>query len=261
MVQAAAAVVDVTKFLTASSASTEAFKTANLLKTLTVNALIVGECGTGKKTLARYILPSAPLLDASNLDELLTALQSNSEIIISHLENCPNLKTLSENIITNSVRVIATGSEHYRHELLEDLFSVRLHLPPLRDRQEDVKVLVAYFAKEAEEVFGVSQNFSAEEMTPDLTANGTSLRQQIFLHYMLSNIDETELMQVMERYLIDRLGSNNDYRAFLHLYEVPLIRAGLKRFKSQLQLSERLGLNRNTLRKKMAENSAFGLQD
>jgi len=36
---------------------------------------------------------------------------------------------------------------------------------------------------------------------------------------------------------------------FLHLYEVPIIKAGLQRFKSQLQLSEKLGLNRNTLRK------------
>ena len=64
----------------------------------------------------------------------------------------------------------------------------------------------------------------------------------------------------MENFLIEKIGSNNDYRNFLHLYEVPLIQAGIKRFKSQLQLSERLGLNRNTLRKKIAENEAFGLK-
>jgi DNA-binding NtrC family response regulator len=58
--------VDVTNFLTASNASVEAFKTANLLKGLGVNAIIFGERGTGKLTLARYILPHAPIIDAES---------------------------------------------------------------------------------------------------------------------------------------------------------------------------------------------------
>ncbi len=74
MVQA----VTVTNFLGTSRASTEAFKTANLLKTLTVNALIYGENGTGKLTLARYILPNAPTLSTHNFDELLEAINTNS---------------------------------------------------------------------------------------------------------------------------------------------------------------------------------------
>jgi DNA-binding protein Fis len=46
----------------------------------------------------------------------------------------------------------------------------------------------------------------------------------------------------------------------LHLYEVPLIRAGIKKFKSQLQLSDKLGLNRNTLRKKITEHAHYKLE-
>jgi DNA-binding protein Fis len=68
------------------------------------------------------------------------------------------------------------------------------------------------------------------------------------------------LMSVIQEYLSDKLGSKNDYRNYLHLYEVPLIRAGLKQFKSQLQLSEKLGLNRNTLRKKIEELRQYGLE-
>ncbi|MBV5320241.1 MAG: Fis family transcriptional regulator, partial [Sulfuricurvum sp.] len=74
------------------------------------------------------------------------------------------------------------------------------------------------------------------------------------------SINENDLMEIMEHYLEGKLGSNNDYRTFLHLYEVPLIRSGIKRFKSQLQLSERLGLNRNTLRKKIADHSDYNLE-
>ncbi|TNF45412.1 MAG: Fis family transcriptional regulator, partial [Epsilonproteobacteria bacterium] len=44
-------------------------------------------------------------------------------------------------------------------------------------------------------------------------------------------------------------------REHLGLYEKPLIEAGLKKFGSQLQLSQVLGINRNTLRKKIHEHN------
>ena len=47
------------------------------------------------------------------------------------------------------------------------------------------------------------------------------------------------------------------YLNLVYLYEVPLIRAGLTKYKSQLQLSDKLGLNRNTLRKKIADNKQY----
>lgn len=84
-----AVVVDATNFITVSDASKEAFKTATLLKTLSVNALITGEIGVGKKSLASYILPDAPIVDASNFDELLTTIDSSREIIITNLEKTP----------------------------------------------------------------------------------------------------------------------------------------------------------------------------
>ena len=90
MVQA----VVVTKFVTASEASYQAFKTATLLKTLTVSALIMGEVGVGKRSLASFILPDAALFDASNFDELIIALESCNEIIITNIENSPNIKRL-----------------------------------------------------------------------------------------------------------------------------------------------------------------------
>jgi len=57
LVEQAAVVVDaLTSFITSSDASTQAFKTATLLKTLSVNALIYGEHGVGKKTLSKYLI-------------------------------------------------------------------------------------------------------------------------------------------------------------------------------------------------------------
>ena len=256
-----ATAVDATKFVTASNASAEAFKTANLLKLLSVNALITGEKGTGKLSLARHILPEAPVIDATRFDELLVALQSNAAVIITHIEKIPNFKTLYEKINRASVRVVATGSESYYQEGLDELFTVKVFLPPLHQRPQDVEALKTQYMYEAETIFGEGKQLEVDAIEADLSANAASLRRQIYLNYLLKNVAEEELMQIMEEFLYDRLGSNNDYRNFLHLYEVPLIKAGLQRFKSQLQLSDKLGLNRNTLRKKIAENKEYGLNE
>ena len=77
------------------------------------------------------------------------------------------------------------------------------------------------------------------------------------MQVQLQDINESELMSIMETFLLKHLGGNSDYRNFLYLYEVPLINAGLEKFKTQLQLSDKLGLNRNTLRKKIAENKEY----
>ena len=54
-----------------------------------------------------------------------------------------------------------------------------------------------------------------------------------------------------------KIGGRNDYRDNLHLFDVPLIRSGFKKFSSQLNMSEKFGLNRNTLRKKIADNEDY----
>lgn len=249
--------VDVTNFITLSDASSEAFKTATLLKTLNVNSLIIGEVGVGKKSLAKYILPDAPVLDASNFDELLTALESSNEIIISNLENSPNIKRVIDSININNIRVIATAKSSYQNNYVDELFSVKFNIPPLSERPEDVQPLVEKFTKEASLLFGSDEEFNIKNFKPDLSKNANSLRRQVMVNYLLQDIKDDELMDIVENYLFDKLGSSSDYRKFLYLYEVPLIKAGLSKFKSQLQLADKLGLNRNTLRKKIADNKDY----
>ncbi len=261
VVQMAATAVDATNFVTSSHASVEALKTANLLKSLSVNALISGEKGVGKKQLARYILPNAPIFCALDFDELMLEIQSSSEIIITHIENSPNLKTIANEIEKYDIRVIATCSENYHCEVIDELFGITIELPSLKEREEDILVLIECFISEAETIFGKQEDFRFEIHNVDLSENAASLRRQLFSHYLLDDVHENDLMTLIEKYLYKKLGSNNDYREYLHLYEVPLIRAGLKKFRSQLKLAGILGLNRNTLRKKIQENSDYKLED
>jgi len=249
--------VDATNFITASESSVQAFKTATLLKTLSVNSLITGEEGVGKKTLAHYILPDATVIEASDFDELLSALESVNEIIIINLENSPNIKRVLDAIKTNSVRVIATARRSFSNEHIDEIFSVKFDIPPLCQRSEDVEKLIEIFTEEASSLFSNDTKLCSENFTPDLSKNSYSLKRQVMIHSLFHDIKDGELMEIIENYLVDKLGSQSDYRNFLHLYEVPLIKAGLTRFKSQLQLSDKLGLNRNTLRKKIADNKQY----
>lgn len=256
---AAAVAVAVTKFITASNASKEAFKTANLLKSLTVNTLIYGERGTGKRTLAKYIVPNASVIDASSFDELLTAIESSNEIIITNIESSPNIHRVFQAIQEKKIRVVATCVHVSTNELYDDLFSVKFDLLPLNKRMEDVEALIDIYLDEVKEIVREDVKFNRKNFVPDLLDNSISLKKQIYSHAFLENITVNELMYLIENYLEDKIGTNSDYRNNLYIYEVPLIRAGLKKFKSQLQLADRLGLNRNTLRKKIADNSEYGL--
>jgi DNA-binding NtrC family response regulator len=246
-------VVDVTSFVTASDASKEAFKTATLLKTLNVNSLIIGEVGVGKKSLARYILPQAPLLNATEHDEIFTAMQSSKEIIIADIDSSPNITEVIKKAKDNEIRIIATAKNSFE----DDCFSVKFSIPPLSQRKKDIDVLIKKFVLEASTLFGTNREFNFENFKPDLSQNSSSLRRQIMISYLLQDIKDTELISIMQNYLSDKLGSSSDYRNFLYLYEVPLINAGLHKFKSQLKLADKLGLNRNTLRKKIADNKNY----
>lgn len=252
-----ALVVDATNFVTACASSAQAYKTATLLKSLNVNAIIGGEIGVGKKTLAKYILNDAPLIDGSNYDEILTALGSLSEIIIVNFENIPNIKKVLDLVKKNSVRLIATVKSSFYSEYIDDIFSVKFNIPPLSQRPEDVEELKKIYMNEASKLFNISTTLEIKNFRPDLSENSNSLKRQIMINSLLQDINDIELINILENYIEGRLGSNSDYRNLLYLYEAPLIRAGLNRYKSQLQLSDKLGLNRNTLRKKIAANEQY----
>ena len=250
-------VVVATNFVTASEAAYQALKTATLLKTLSVNALIMGEIGVGKKCLASFILPDASIVDASNFDELLISLESCSELIITNIEKSPNIKRLVDAVTKNSVRIVATSQQSFSNEFIDNLFSVKFDIPTLRERPEDVELLIKSFKDEAISLFGGEDKFDLASFEPDLTQNAKSLKRQVMVNYLHQDIKDAELIQIIQDYLHKRIGSQSDYRKYLYLYEVPLIKAGLQRFSSQLQLSDKLGLNRNTLRKKIADNKQY----
>lgn len=239
-------------FFTKSDKIQNIIKSFNLTKTLFVSSIIIGEANTGKKTLARYLFPDSTLVSGENQEEVKIALENNDELIITDFEKLSNQSSLD---FTNK-RIIATANYMGNQELIDDLFAFIYMMPTLQERPEDVSYLKNIFIKEALSTLMIKDNtYESDNIPLNLSKNSKSLKKSIFLHLLKYSMDDKDIQEVLYHYLLKNLDGNDGYREYLGLYEKPLIEAGLKKFGSQLQLSQVLGINRNTLRKKIHEHN------
>ncbi len=252
---AAAVVATNNAFLAYAPSSVEALKSATLLKGLRLNALISGESGTGKKSLARYIFPQAPLVSADNFFALLEAVKESKEVIITHFEKISNADQLKETIEGSGCRIVATTSVDLPTSLTEKFFSITIDIPPLEARPEDIRPLCQKFLEEFSDIVGIQESGFCDKISLDISQNAHSLKRSIMTQALFQSISEQELMQLFESFLREHMPSENAYRESLHLFDLPIIKVGLEKYKSQLKLSEVLGINRNTLRKKITQYS------
>lgn len=238
-------------FFTTSDKIQYIIKSFNLTKTLFVSSIIIGEAHTGKKSLARYLFPNAPLVSGENQEEVKTALENYDELIIANFEKLSNQSSLD----FSNKRIIATANYVGNQELIDDLFAFIYTMPSLQERPEDINYIKGLFLKEALSTLMIEPNtIETDEIPLNLTMNTKSLKKSIFTYLIQHSMDERDIKAVLYHYLQKHLDGNDGYREHLGLYEIPLIEAGLKKFGSQLQLSQVLGINRNTLRKKIHEH-------
>ncbi|MDR2635340.1 MAG: Fis family transcriptional regulator [Campylobacteraceae bacterium] len=259
IIMRATIVVANTNFIANSRASKEAGRLANLLKNLNLNALIIGEKGVGKLTLASNII-DANVVDGSDLNAVLNAISSNSVLIIRNFHKINNYIILKEALAKEPTRIIATASKKIDESITDTFFGLKISIPPLSERPEDVSDLVKKFLQEAKELFmqdGDDIGINLADIDMDLTQNAYSLRQSVYMAFITARFDENDILNILEKFLITRLGNGDDYRKLLYLFDVPILRAGGRKFGSQLAMSKNFGLNRNTLRKKISELRRF----
>jgi len=238
-------------FFSTSEKIQHIIKSFNLTKTLYVSSIIIGDAHTGKKSLARSLFPNAPLVSGKDQKEVELALENYDELIITDFEKLTKQNGLD---FTNK-RIIATANYMGNSSLIDDIFAFIYTMPSLQERPEDVTYLKEVFIKEASDILMLKKNMiSTNNITLNLTKNTKSLKKSIYTHLLKQSMQATDIEDVLYTYLLNHLDGNDAYKEHLHLYERPLIEAGLKKFGSQLQLSSILGINRNTLRKKIHEH-------
>ena len=237
------------QFLSNSPQIDNIIKGFTLTKSLFVSSILIGEKHTGKKTLVQTLFPNTLYIDANNVEELASALEKYDEIIIYNFEKLLNF----ENLNFENKRIIAIANHIDNSKKIEKKFAFIYHMPSLLER-EDKNFIVQHFQDEIQQELMIEEKVNIEHEELDFLENIKSLKASLYKHLMIKTFKKKEIEKILFDYLLEHIEGNNAYREHLFLYEKPLIEAGLKKYKSQLKLSNILGLNRNTLRKKIQEH-------
>jgi two-component system nitrogen regulation response regulator GlnG len=174
----------------------------------------------------------------------------------------------------------AVREGRFREDLLYRLRVVPLHIPPLRERRDDVAVLAEHFVSRYAEELGTGRRILAPATLErlerhDWPGNVRELENSIKRALVLSSGEvlgpedfdfltappaalpgEADLPGLVEREVTAALdaGTGDVYRRILERVEKPLLEAVLARTDgNQIRAAAILGINRNTLRKKIVE--------
>ncbi len=234
-------------YATRSETVQQIIKSLNLTRTLYVSSIIIGEPWSGKRTLVRHLFPDLPTVDGHDQEAVETLLSQTDALIIEHYEKIPN----TERLDFEDKHIIAIADYAGNTKVLDETFAFIYHMPPLRERPEDILLYADLYQKEATETLMLDTEITLSKNVLDIRQNLRSLRASIYREVLLQSGDRDALERGLHHYFLSQMPEEADYHQHLGLFEKPLLEAGLHVYGSQLRLAEALGINRNTLRKKI----------
>ena len=220
-----------------------------MTRSLYVSSILIGAPATGKRTLVRSLFPRTPEVDGRDSDALGKALEMENELIITSFESV----TDPENLDFQNKRIIAIADKEPNPHIIDEKFAFIYKIPPLKERPEDLRAYTEYFLAEVQSIFPSSESVTLNPQRLELNDNLRSLRASIYREVLFQIMSAEDIETALYKLFLRTLEGNNAYRENLGILERPLLKAGLRRYGSQLKLSEVLGINRNTLRKKLHE--------
>ena len=302
-----------------SPAMQEIFAVIERLKNSEINVLISGELGTGKEVIARKLHESSPRankpfvrfsVDGLTTDfiepEIVRSLEiaDGGTLFLDEISNMSMpiqtmlFKVLSEKRffkiqqnqeVKVDVRLLASTTfslekrieqQQFREDLYHRLNVVHIDVPPLRQRKEDVALLIKHFLQQSAQEMKISKKqltagamdlmlayqwpgnvLELENMCRHLTLmQESNLIMKQNLPQFLQSLSITELatdwLQALEVDAQTKLnmGQQGIYLDFIKKVEKQLLQVALDYTKGHKQhAAKKLGLGRNTLTRKLKE--------
>lgn len=293
----------------------EAYKLIGRLATLDVPALIVGERGTGRELVAAtihensdrrdrpFLTLDCAMLEAGTIETELFApalgtvhlgsahalpkpvqVRLARELAAGSSRSMP-ARTLTARVIASTDRDLAdaVAADTFSRELYEALAVVTITLPPLRDRREDLPLLVRHFIQRFNSdldrrITGVDDQVMrrlqehpwpgnvgelesvlkracivtrSDVITMDDVGERISDSRFPGRHELESTLTRSARVALQERIAEQRSGESSAFHDIVSIVETAIVREALTITNgNQVKASELLGVNRATLRKK-----------
>jgi len=252
--------------------------------------VIIGELGTGKKTIAQSIHfgsfgQNSPLIyvegnsvttpELLQLKSKLSKIQ-NGTLIIKNIDEAPiNIQNSISNLlmdIPTTIKLIALSRSsldfliqngNFDRCLYEKISKVTLHLPPLRERKEDINAFVSYYLSElhkenGNDTLGIRTEAVEFLKKFDWIGNFKELKNVVQELSMITSdyyIELSHVKQIMtSKYNSFNTTENNTIQidGTLSEMEQQIIRKVLEaENQNQTKAAKRLGINRTTLWRKL----------
>ncbi len=237
-------------YIESSDPKIEKIQQAILLnQDMLVSSIIWGQRYIGKTSLIKKLYKSATWVDGSNLKEVHKALLESSKVVITNFEKITNTDSLN----FENVHVMAIYNGKHFNKKLENKFAFIYHFPSLKERKDDIEEFTKYYIEHIKELLDAPEDITVDKDEIDLSNNLKSLKKSIYKAIILKTLDRDDIYKALYNYFVKSDLENNIYDRELKIFDKALIDAGIKRFKSQLQIAKRFGISRNTLRKKIDE--------
>ena len=233
------------RFIAKSPQTVKAMNVMRVSANLPVNIMIIGEIGTGKETLVNAVLPTIAKANANDIKDLEADMKS---LFVRDFDNVTDVIAFMKK--HEDKRIVAASTEY--RSIYDEFFPVIITIPPLSQRPEDLEALKRLYIQRVKEEFEL-ESFD-EDFEIDLSKNALSLKRSIYERALFEMIDEKRIMKLLEEYLVERVEMG--YKDLLYLFEIPLLRAAKRKYKSALAMSKALQLNRATLTTKLKKYEA-----